>query len=130
MPLQHSEASGVADIVFSCTPFSSSRTIPLAEQTAPRIADIVQVTGVTSDQTMHSSSSLVLAEMMRAKYLLDVYDDRKLVVEALDDQSESLNKLKSLVICMINAVEEMDAHLVRVFPINDGHLLDDVDDLE
>lgn len=79
MPLQHSEASGVADIVFSCTPFSSSRTIPLAEQTAPRIADIVQVTGVTSDQTMHSSSSLVLAEMMRAKYLLDVYDDRKLV---------------------------------------------------
>lgn len=29
-----------------------------------------------------------------------------------------------------SCVRRLVAHLVRVFPINDGHLLDDVDDLE
>ncbi|OJI85864.1 hypothetical protein ASPTUDRAFT_119411, partial [Aspergillus tubingensis CBS 134.48] len=65
--LPHTKAPKAAGIVASCTPFSSS-DVSLAEQTAPRVAGVVQVTDIIDDQTIHKSS-MVLAGMMCTMYL-------------------------------------------------------------
>ncbi|OJJ75470.1 hypothetical protein ASPBRDRAFT_370179 [Aspergillus brasiliensis CBS 101740] len=66
--LYRTESSGDVGRVTSCRPFSSYLAVSLVVAGIPRLADVVQVTGVVGDQTTHSSSFLMLAKMMCATF--------------------------------------------------------------